>query len=772
MTAFTPDERVESWAKRLGLAQTRLRSARKDPSGHHYAMLDGVDGSLAISTSPVDTQQGLDWTWSSQLRAHVEVGEEKVVVRPVEQRAQVLRFDLPQVDANVEKFFDVVTAQKTSPAITVVEHVANCFRAHRAVEEREAPNPHGSLRSFLSILDSLIDDKSQQMTDVNAEHRLRVIEELSYNRLVGRQADLELTVRHAAGMMFQEAHAELDAEPLAPQLFGLAPAPRRSTRNRLGAYYTPPGLARTLCDLAIQPHLSQPKITIFDPACGSGIFLLEALRSLERYGYVGQVVLIGFDISSVAIEMATFSLKHADTELNVRFSVTARDFLRSDDAIAADIVLMNPPFVAYEDLTPELKADIKAKLGDAYRFKPDFSMLFVSLALAQLRQGGSLASLLPAGVLQQNSAKDWRSSIVEGNTLELVAILGDHGLFRDAMVNISAILLRDTADGTKLQPTMFWASQKRGASSEGLRHLRRWAEGDKRPQRVPDWSIYQARPGLITPKGNWTPRPNSLGNLPETLREKSLISTIGNLFHVEQGIRPGRIGERLIISLAIWESLPRKEQDYFRPVAENRSIRAGQIQPVHMMFYPEKPMAGAEVLEALPKFYSLRIAELNLAASEPVEAIRPRRATNSEFLPRLVSRIYVAEDSFAVDEEGIHVVVQGSSWIPQPPLTSNTDHLPSLLVDYALLMNSRLFFLLLREFCRIVGGGQVEASQASTLTIPLPNLPLLYREFPQIAAEADVLRNRNEISYPSMGELDRFAAAAYQTDVSEWTQPL
>ena len=60
MMAFTPDERVQSWAKRLGLAQTRLRSMRKDPTGHHYAMLDGIDGSLAVSTSPVDLQQGLD----------------------------------------------------------------------------------------------------------------------------------------------------------------------------------------------------------------------------------------------------------------------------------------------------------------------------------------------------------------------------------------------------------------------------------------------------------------------------------------------------------------------------------------------------------------------------------------------------------------------------------------------------------------------------------------------------------------------------------------
>ena len=126
-------------------------------------------------------------------------------------------------------------------------------------------------------------------------------------------------MRHAAGMVFQEAHADLLTEPLEPQLFGLAPVPDRAKRTQLGAYYTPPGLARNLADLSISDHLHKSRIKIVDPACGSGIFLCEVLRALERRGYQGEVELIGFDVSASAIVMANFALEYGGRRSPLRF---------------------------------------------------------------------------------------------------------------------------------------------------------------------------------------------------------------------------------------------------------------------------------------------------------------------------------------------------------------------------------------------------------------------------------------------------------------------
>lgn len=762
---------IDGWATRLGLAFTPLQETAKDPDTHHFALLDGVDGSLAVSTREVPPPVGLDWTWSSRLSNHVTVGDEKVLVRPVDKRAPVLRFGLDAVNENLEQFYAAVVGRRATPPVSVVDHVTQCFRAHSALATQNGVAREAILGSFLDIIDELIDPTSPRDIDatLDPEHRERVIDELRYSRLAGRNADLSLTVRHAAGMMFQEAHAELDAEPVPLQLFGLAPAPKRSTRNRLGAYYTPPGLARTLCDLAVAPHIDAETLRILDPACGSGIFLVEVLRSLQRLSYKGKVELIGFDISGTAIEMANFALRHSDCAKGVERNIKAFDFLDFHGNLEADIVLMNPPFVAYQDLSDRMQIAIRKKLGDAFSNKPDFSMLFATLALDQLKPGGTLATLLPAGVLAQTSAAAWRSQIVSGNDIDLLAILGDHGLFRDATVSVSALLLRKTVPSPRLQPTMLWSSQRAGASEDALRRLRQWANGNKQPERTSDWSIYQAREGLVTPKGSWTPRPNSLGSLPGRLAQHPGISTVGSLFQVEQGIRPGRIGDRLIVPVDDWEKLPKREARFFRPVAENGSIRAGQIRPINMMFFPEQPMTRSEVEKAAPTFFHQHLARLDLSPDEKVEAIRSRRGTNNSRMPRLVSRTYVAEDSFAVDQDGSHVVVQGSSWIPKRRLSPSTDDELDMLSDYSLLMNSRLFFLLLREFCRIVGGGQVEASKAATSPVPLPDLVVAYRERPDLRATAERLRIRNALTYPSMQELDAFAAEAYSTSPSEWT---
>lgn len=762
--------RVEGWARRLGLARTPLRSVTEDPEGNHHALLDGVDGSFALSFVELPAATSLDWTWSSQLTNHVHVGLDKVLVRPVDKRASVLRFDLSAVDENLEQFFTTVAGQRVMPAVTVVDHITNCFRAHRALAAGAGLSAEASLTTFLDVVNELISENGDDRASsgLTEDHRWRLIEELRYNQLTGRTADLALTMRHAAGMVFQETHAELDAEPVPLQLFGLAPAPKRSTRNRLGAYYTPPGLARTICDLAIVPHLSKETLRILDPACGSGIFLVEVLRALERHNFAGQVELIGFDISASAIEMARFALRHCSYAGTVRYAVEAFDFLRSSEQLDADIILMNPPFVAYEDLSVDLKRELKTRLGEVYSNKPDFSMLFTSLSLEQLKAGGTLATLLPAGVLAQSSATNWRSQIVSGNDIDLLAILGDHGLFRDAMVNISAMILRKTVAKPVLQPTMLWAGQRPGASADALRRLRRWVDGDRRAERTADWSIYQARERLITPKGNWTPRPNSLGELPQKLLTLPGVKTVGSLFQVEQGVRPGRIGEQLIIPVSQWCELPNREQSFFRPVAENRSIQSAQVSPINMMFFPSSPMTADEVSRRLPKFFAKNLESLALQPFEIVEAIRPRRGTNDRKLRRIVARTYVAEDSFAVDPDGSLVVVQGSSWIAKwRSLGSPEDEL-NLFTDYALLMNSRLFFMLLREFCRIVGGGQVEASKAGTSPAPLPDLIEIYRMRPEVLVLAERLREQNKTVYPPISELDRFAAEAYGTTLNDW----
>lgn len=777
-------EFVENLSRRLGLAHGLLLGLERDGEQRHHILLDGVDGSFSLSSGPIDVELVLDWTWSSQLPTHVTIDDEVVTARQVATDSRPLVFKRDQVGRKPEGFLSAIISKRIEPPIDIVQHVVGCFRSHRHVAAAAHLTNAEALETFLHVMakeirDPFVADAIPHSIVLNAQMRLpadheeRLREELRFCRLAGRRAELGLTMRHAAGMVFQEAHADLLSEPLQPQLFGLAPVPDRANRTQLGAYYTPPGLARNLADLAIADHLHKPRIKIVDPACGSGIFLCEVLRALERRSYQGDVELIGLDVSASAIIMAKFALNYGG--FAERPGVTARvhvaDFLRLTDRLDADVILMNPPFLAMPEMDVDVRERLQQILGDAFRYRPDLSMAFTSLAQHHLRAGGTLATLLPAGALSQTGGVKWRDGLLRSSEVELIAVLGEHGLFRDAIVNVAALVLRKREHAPGFAPTMLWASQKRGASSAALRRLRRWAMGNRNAERTIDWSIYPTSQRMLAERDDWTPRPYSLGELPERLACTPGVATVDELFHVELGVRAGKVGASLQIESHEYERLPAKERRLFRPVAETRSIRNGRIQPITWIFYPDEVMTSVQIQRAAPTFHARHLAQLDLNDDTRVELERARRDTNLARRPRLVARAFIGPESFAVDKDGSFVVVQGYSWLPKQQVLNAPFDTIELLKDYAFLLNSRLFFALLRENGRIVGGGQVDGAKNQVRRVPLPDLGSMYLETPELLDKARALRELDQSERPSAQHLDAFTAAAYRTSPEEWSPP-
>lgn len=762
-------ELVENWSRRLGLAHTPLLDEGRDPDRMHHALLDGVEGSFALSAGDVNRDEALDWTWSSNMATHVIVDTEAVFARQVAQGKPSLKFDRDQVDRNLEGFLDTLSARHKEPPVTIADHLVGCFRAHRYVAADSKLNADESLRNFLSLIDDKISGEESQLDQrLPPDHRERFYDELKYSRIAGRNADLGVTMRHAAGMVFQETHAELISEPVQPELFGLAPIEARSTRNRLGAYYTPPGLARVLAELAVEDHLRKDSLRILDPACGSGIFLCEVLRALERRNYRGRVDLIGYDLSASAIEMAKFAIRHNDAMSDANITLETRDFLHVEQHLDVDVVLTNPPFLALPDMEPDVKERLESVLGGAFRYRPDLSMAFTSLSLSQLKRGGTLATLLPSGALSQKGGTRWRESVIDTNDIELLAVLGDHGMFRDAMVNVAALVVQKTGEPGENAPTMLWASQKRGASGAALRRLRRWQSGNQNIERTIDWSIYRVSQRSLIGRKDWTPRPFSLGELPQKLAATPNIETVNDLFNVELGVRAGKFKSVLQLAGKDFHSLPARERAMFRPVAETRSIRQGRITTVSWLFYPSTPITVGEIAKRAPRYFERYVEALKLPADDVLDLARARRKTNLSRSPRIVSRAFLGTDSFAVDDKGSYVVVQGYSWLPKYTLGNSSFDIKNILKDYSFILNSRLFFALLRESGRIVGGGQVDGAKNQIQNVPLPDLPALYLETPALEAQARELRELDISEQPPAPALDEFTAAAFRTNLDEW----
>lgn len=226
-------------------------------------------------------------------------------------------------------------------------------------------------------------------------------------------------------------------------------------RRDEGSYYTPSALVDFVLAEVLTPDILEREPRVIDPACGSGIFLVEAFRRLVRYrvskvrrpltsGELRDILrqqIAGIDISSEAIRVAAFSLYlallHYLDPPNIRankklphltFATRKKtnpsrhfDILVASDAFriaqtvsnarvrsrflsnCADVVVGNPPWGAphTKNVPAELLSDgglqwCKARglsLGDKER-----SQAFLHRTFDLLRPGGRSGLLISTGV--------------------------------------------------------------------------------------------------------------------------------------------------------------------------------------------------------------------------------------------------------------------------------------------------------------------------------------------------------------------------------------
>lgn len=96
----------------------------------------------------------------------------------------------------------------------------------------------------------------------------------------------------------------------------------RDDRREAGTYYTPLSLVDFMLDQTLPPEATDPDLTILDPACGSGVFLVRAYQRLvaawqqqcgepptaQQLGEILKKCVFGVDINPSAIRIAAFNL--------------------------------------------------------------------------------------------------------------------------------------------------------------------------------------------------------------------------------------------------------------------------------------------------------------------------------------------------------------------------------------------------------------------------------------------------------------------------------
>jgi hypothetical protein len=271
--------------------------------------------------------------------------------------------------------------------------------------------------------------------------------------------DLDQAAREAAGRIASYDPAEIIAcaagggDLLKPLYEALFP---RTVRHALGEYYTPSWLAEHVLDQA--GYFGQPDARLLDPTCGSGTFLLAALRRwrnnvvttfrrdehASRRSVMSTLPIAGFDLHPLAVASARANYLLAIADLiaadeNIEVPVCARDAILdlSPEPPCFDFVVGNPPWVAWDNLPGEYREATKphwqryglfSLSGSDARHgggKKDLSMLVLyACADRYLRDRGRLGMVITQTLFQSKGAGDGfrRFQIGEGPPLSVLRV--------------------------------------------------------------------------------------------------------------------------------------------------------------------------------------------------------------------------------------------------------------------------------------------------------------------------------------------------------------
>lgn len=232
-----------------------------------------------------------------------------------------------------------------------------------------------------------------------------------------------------------------------------ANAIEKNRQKTAGAFYTPPFIAAYLTRQTLAPvlkHIPADQLRLIDPACGDGVFLIEALKQLrETFPHVSpaslSTCLFGIDSDPVAVSKCRSRLAKATSLPPEAFRETIQcaDTLLDAtvfDETPWDAVLGNPPYMSEVRNLSGLFAKLK-HAGGYYHAKMDLADAFTAKSVERLKPGGRLGFVLPEYWLQRHSARPLRRKIWTETRIEELWLYGAEKPFREAPGHHTSLLV-------------------------------------------------------------------------------------------------------------------------------------------------------------------------------------------------------------------------------------------------------------------------------------------------------------------------------------------
>jgi type I restriction enzyme M protein len=214
----------------------------------------------------------------------------------------------------------------------------------------------------------------------------------------------------------REQWMTLDADVKGDAYEGLLQKNAEDVKTGAGQYFTPRALIRAIVEV-MRP---EPTMTICDPACGTGGFLLAAQAYIsEHYPYLDPdekrhlrfEALRGCEITETAARLCVMNvLLHGIGDENADSPIVVEDSLKGDPGDRYEMVLTNPPFGKKSSMTV-VNTDGETEREDLVIVRDDFwastsnkQLNFVQHVKTLLAINGRAAVVVPDNVLFEGGA--------------------------------------------------------------------------------------------------------------------------------------------------------------------------------------------------------------------------------------------------------------------------------------------------------------------------------------------------------------------------------
>lgn len=213
------------------------------------------------------------------------------------------------------------------------------------------------------------------------------------------------------------------------------------SKAKAGEFYTPRSVVRLLVKI-LDPH---PGETVYDPACGSGGMLIEAVHHMKNdQRCCGAIFGQEKNVTNASVAKMNLFL-HGANDFNIMCGDTLNDpkILQNEHLARFDCVIANPPFSLENWGAEAWKTDRFGRniWGTPSDSCGDYAWL-QHMVCSMRSLSGRMAVVLPQGVLFRDNESKIREQLVNSDYVEAVVTLGEK-LFYGTQLSPCFLVLRD-----------------------------------------------------------------------------------------------------------------------------------------------------------------------------------------------------------------------------------------------------------------------------------------------------------------------------------------